>query len=416
MEKKVLENGLRVVYLPIEGAYSASVGIWVSAGSRNEVKSEQGISHFIEHMLFKGTARRSSKAISEEMDLLGGGLNAYTTKESTRYYAQTLAENAMAAMDILCDMLISPLLDPDELERERGVIIDEMAMYEDSGEDVAHDALCAAVWPDSPLGRPICGAAETVSSFSADDLRKYMEKHYTPERMVVVVAGDFDRTGMEALLEKTLGTLKRGGKAEEFDKPAFTPSLALTKKRFEQTSLALAMPGIPSGDPKRYAMMVLNFIVGGGTSSRLFQRLREELGLAYSVYSSHTASTGAGLFTVSASFSADQQERVLAEINEVLKGLANGVTEEEFDRARAQIKASNIMGLETVAAQASFAGHSELFEGRQITSEEILENLNALTRGDIDRLASEILGNPARALSVAGNTKGRSFYTPFLKV
>ncbi|MDD2363126.1 MAG: pitrilysin family protein [Oscillospiraceae bacterium] len=414
MEKQILENGLCIVYLPIEGAYSASVGIWVSAGSRHENIHEQGISHFIEHMLFKGTATRSSKDISEEMDSLGGGINAYTTKEYTRYYAQTLAENAVSAMDILCDMLLNPLIDPDELERERGVILDEMAMYEDSGEDVANEALYAAVWPNSPLGRPICGIKKTVSGFTSDDLRGYIRNNYTPERMIAVVAGSFDRDGMDTLIQNTLGSVKSGGNLPKLDVPEFIPSLALTKKRFEQTSLAIAMPGLPSEDKRRYAMMVLNFIVGGGASSRLFQRLREELGLAYSVYSSHSASKGTGLFTVLASFSADRQERVLTEINNVLKGLLDGVTEEEFDRARAQIKASNIMGLETVAARASFAGHNELFEGRQITSEEILDNLNSLTRSDIDMLAADVIGNPARALSVAGNTKSRSFYKGLL--
>ncbi len=416
MEKKVFENGLRVLYLPIEGSHSASVGIWVAAGSRHESLKEQGISHFIEHMLFKGTTSRSSRAISEEMDMLGGGLNAYTAKEYTRYYAQTLAENAVRALDILCDMIMNPLFEIDELERERGVILDEMAMYEDSGEDVAHEALCAAVWPDASLGRPICGIAETVSSFTSDDLRSYIKTHYTPERMVAVVAGDFDSNGIDALLHRTLGTLPRGSGAVPFDIPRFTPSLALTKKRFEQTSLSLAMPGLPSGDPRRYSMRLLNFIVGGGASSRLFQRLREELGLAYSVYSSYSSSSGTGLFTVSASFSADQQECVLMEINSVLDKLVSGVTEEEFDRARAQIKASNIMGLETVAAQATFAGHNELFQGRQITREEILQSLNALTRSDVNKLASDILGSKKRALSVAGNTKQRSFYTPFLTV
>lgn len=413
-EKIVLDNGLRILYLPIDGALSASVAVWVAAGSRHEKTEEQGISHFIEHMLFKGTTRRTSREISEEMDFLGGGLNAYTAREYTRYYAQTLAENAVPTLDIICDMLMNPLLDKDELERERGVILDEMAMYEDSGEDVVHDALCAAVWPGSPLGRPICGVAKTVSSFTSDDLRNYIKTHYTPERMIAVVAGGFDRNGIDSLIQKTLGALPPGKGADGFVAPEFTPSLALTKKRFEQTSLSLAMPGLPAGDPRRYAMMVFNFIVGGGASSRLFQRLREELGLAYSVYSSHSSSTGVGLFTVTASFSADRQEQVLSEINSVLKGLESGVTAEEFDRALAQIKASSIMGLETVAAKASFAGHNELFEGRQITSEEMLQNLNALTRSDIDSLAHDILSESKRALSVAGNVKKRSFYTSFL--
>lgn len=414
MEKLVLENGLRILLLPMEGARSASVGVWVAAGSRHETEREQGICHFIEHMLFKGTVNRSARAISEETDMLGSSTNAYTAKEYTRFYAQTLAENAAATLDILCDMLMNPRLDPDELELERGVILDEMAMYDDSGEDVAQEKLFASVWPHSSLGRPICGVTETVSSLKAEDLRAYMRKNYTPERMLAVVGGGFDREAVLTLLNRTLGTLPRGGGIPSSDKPIFTPSLTLTKKTFEQTSLTLAMPGLASGDPRRYAMMLLNFIAGGGASSRLFQRLREELGLAYSVYSSNYAGVGAGVFLVAASFSADQQKRVLTEINAVLDGVAQGVTDEEFARALAQVKASHILGLETVAAQASWAGHNELYEGRQIDSSEALAHLDALTREDVNVLAADIIGCKDRALSVAGDTKSRAFYTPFL--
>lgn len=410
VEKRVLENGLRILLLPLEGARSASVGIWVAAGPRNETAREQGVSHFIEHMLFKGTGRRTARGISEEMDRLGGSLNAYTAREYTRYYAQTLSENAAEAMDILCDMLTDPLLAPAETELERGVILDEMAMYEDSGEDVAHDALCAKVWPDSPLGRPICGVEETVSALTAADLREYMRRQYTPERMIAVAAGGFDREAVIALLERTLGRLPRGAGIPEPETPAFHTGLALTRKEFEQTSLVLGMPGLPLGHPDRYAMMVLNFIAGGGASSRLFLRLREELGLAYSVYSAHTALRGTGMFVVSASFSADQQQRVLSEIRGVLDGLTHGVTAEEFERALAQIKASHIMGMETVAARASFAGYNELYEGRQVESDEVLRRLDALAREDVNRLAREMLGNPARALSVAGDAKEPAFY------
>lgn len=414
LEKRALENGLRIIYLQIPGAHSASVGVWVAAGSRHETRKEQGISHFIEHMLFKGTTNRTSREISEQMDFLGGELNAYTSKEYTRYYAHTLSENAVKAMDIICDMIQNPLLDKDELERERLVILDEMAMYQDSGEEVAFEKLCASVWPGSSLGQPIIGVLETVSSFTAGDLRNYMDTRYTPDRMVVVAAGSFDRDGMDELLERTFGKMKPGNKKLVFEKPVFHPSIALTEKRFEQTSLSIAVPGLPKGDLRKYAMMVLNFIIGGGASSRLYRRLREELGLAYSVYSNHSSSTGAGLFAVFASFSSDRQEQVLTEISKLLQNVAKGVTAEEFERARAQIKANSIIALETVAAKASFAGQNELFEGRQITSREVLENLNKLTLDQVNELSAEIFGGGRRALSVAGSIRERSFYQPFV--
>lgn len=240
---------------------------------------------------------------------------------------------------------------------------------------------------------------------------------YTPDKMIVVVAGDYDRDGIHRLVGDTLGRLERGrDTVPTEDAPDFTPSLTLTKKRFEQTSMAFAVPGLHAGDPRRYAMMVLNFIVGGGSSSRLFQRLREELGLTYSIYSSHTAALDAGIFTVLASFSSDSQDTVLKEITEILEQISHGVTDEEFERARAQVKASATMGLETVSAKATFLGHSELFEGREITCDEMLENLNRLTREDVDRLAAEILGGNKRALSVAGKVKKRAFYAPFVGI
>ena len=303
LEKLTLDNGLRVLLLPVEGALSASVGVWVEAGARYEPADKQGISHFVEHMAFKGTHTRTARQISEEMDLLGGGMNAYTTKEYTRFYAQTLAENARPAMELLADMLLHSRMAAEDVEVERGVILEEMAMYEDAGEDVAHEALCGAVWPRSPLGRPICGTRKTVESIQPGDLLRYVAEEYAPGRMVAVAAGGYNREEMLACIDSTLGGLKPGAPRPTADAPAFTPGVVLRKKKFEQVSLELAVPGLPFGEEEksqRYALMLFNFIAGGGASSRLFLRLREELGLAYSIYSTHYASKGAGLFTVSA--------------------------------------------------------------------------------------------------------------------
>ncbi len=413
LEKQVLENGLKILLLPIAGARSASVGVWIAAGSRFESSAKQGISHFVEHMLFKGTDTRSARDISEQMDKLGGNLNAYTTKEYTRYYAQTLSESAVETMELLADMLLHSRMEDEAVELERGVILDEMSMYEDVGEEVAHEQLCGAIWPDSPLGRPICGTRESVAAITAEELRRYVRENYTPERMLVVLAGGFDRQALLHTIRSTLGALPRGAGCPAADSPIFTPSLSLCAKDFEQVSLELAFPGIPRGDERRYALLLFNFIVGGGASSRLFQRLREELGLAYSIYSSHYAAEGAGVFTIAAATSPDQQETVLREIHAVLDGLRNGVTEEEFLRARAQVKASHIMGLETIEAQASYAGRNELLLGRDVPSDEVLDALDALTVEDVNRLAAELLGGGQAALSVVGAVRDRAFYTPY---
>ena len=418
LEKLRLDNGLRVLLLPVEGALSASVGVWIEAGSRYEAAAKQGISHFVEHMTFKGTAARTARQISEEMDLLGGGMNAYTTKEYTRFYAQTLAENARPAMELLTDMLLHSRMAAEDVELERGVILEEMAMYEDAGEDLAHEALCGAIWPDSPLGRPICGTRETVSAITPQDLLQYVAEEYTPGRMVAVAAGGYNREDMLDCLQSTLGRLKPGAPCPAADTPAFTPGVVLRKKKFEQVSLELAVPGIPSGAEDgdlRYALLLFNFIAGGGASSRLFLRLREELGLAYSVYSTHYASKGAGLFTVSAAVSPKQQFRVLGEIRDILAGLAQGIGEEEFLRARAQIKSSFILGLETVAARATYVGRNELLEGRSIRETEVLSALDQLEPRDIERLAARLLQNASWALSAAGKVESKEMYLPFLQ-
>ncbi len=418
LEKLRLDNGLRVLLLPVEGALSASVGVWIEAGSRYEAAAKQGISHFVEHMTFKGTAARTARQISEEMDLLGGGMNAYTTKEYTRFYAQTLAENARPAMELLTDMLLHSRMAAEDVELERGVILEEMAMYEDAGEDLAHEALCGAIWPDSPLGRPICGTRETVSAITPQDLLQYVAEEYTPGRMVAVAAGGYNREDMLDCLQSTLGRLKPGAPCPAADTPAFTPGVVLRKKKFEQVSLELAVPGIPSGAEDgdlRYALLLFNFIAGGGASSRLFLRLREELGLAYSVYSTHYASKGAGLFTVSAAVSPKQQFRVLGEIRDILAGLAQGIGEEEFLRARAQIKSSFILGLETVAARATYVGRNELLEGRSIRETEVLSALDQLEPRDIERLAARLLQNASWALSAAGKVESKEMYLPFIQ-
>ncbi len=418
LEKLRLDNGLRVLLLPVEGALSASVGVWIEAGSRYEAAAKQGISHFVEHMTFKGTAARTARQISEEMDLLGGGMNAYTTKEYTRFYAQTLAENARPAMELLADMLLHSRMEAEDVDLERGVILEEMAMYEDAGEDLAHEALCGAIWPDSPLGRPICGTRETVSAITPQDLLQYVAEEYTPGRMVAVAAGGYNREDILDCLQSTLGRLKPGAPRPAADTPAFTPGVVLRKKKFEQVSLELAVPGIPSGVEDgdfRYALLLFNFIAGGGASSRLFLRLREELGLAYSVYSTHYASKGAGLFTVSAAVSPKQQFRVLGEIRDILAGLAQGIGEEEFLRARAQIKSSFILGLETVAARATYVGRNELLEGRSIRETEVLSALDRLEPRDIERLAARLLQNASWALSAAGKVESKEMYLPFIQ-
>lgn len=410
-ENLTLDNGARILLLPDREARSVSASLWVTAGSVWEQPEEQGVSHFIEHMVFKGTARRSARDISEEMDRLGGGINAYTARECTRYYAQTLKENAGAVLDLLCDIVLHPRLDEADMELERRVILEEMAMYEDNGEEVAHEALCASLWPDSPLGRAICGTVETVSALTVGDLRRYRDRHYAPGRLLAVVAGGFDREEVLERLHRELGVLPAKETPPPAPPPVYRPGLILRKRDFEQTAVELAVPGLPRGDDQRFAMMLFNFIVGGGASSRLFQRVREERGLAYSVYSASESFGGAGLFTVSALTSPERQLEVLREIRAVLDGFSYGVGREEVDRARAQVKASYILGLETVEARAAYEGRSALFHAGETSPDEVLARLDALNPSDIDALAARLLAPEKMGLAVAGPVEGAEVYT-----
>ena len=409
-EKLTLKNGARILLLPEEGAHSVSASLWVTAGSAWEQPEEQGVSHFIEHMAFKGTFRRSAREISEEMDRLGGGMNAYTARECTRYYAQTLKENAGRVLDLLCDIVLHPRLDSADLELERRVILEEMAMYEDSGEEVAHEALCASVWPGSPFGRPICGTKDTVSAMTVDDLRRYRERHYAPSRLLAVVAGGFDRREVVDLLERELGSLPPAQDPEPPAPPVFQPCLVLRKRDFQQAAVELAMPGLPRGDERRFAMMLFSFIVGGGSSSRLFQKVREEKGLAYSIYSAAESFPGAGMFTVSALASPKHHLEVIREIRDVLTGFSAGISRDELDRARAQVKASYILGLETVEARASYEGRTALFHAAELSPDEVLERLDALELDDIDALAAQVLVPEKTALAAAGRVKPSKAY------
>lgn len=414
MEKIVGPNGLRILLYPIEGAHSASVGVWVYAGSRYENTDKQGISHFVEHMLFKGTETRTARQISEEMDNLGGGMNAYTTKEYTRFYAQTLPENSVGALELIGDMLLHSRMDAHETELERRVILDEMAMYEDEGEDLAHELLCAGVWPDSPLGRPIIGTKETVAAIRPDDLLAYVRENYTPERLVVVVAGCFDRAAVLDAAQRLWDRCPRGTGIPAADTPAFTPGVFLRRKKFEQLSLEWAVPGLALGDEGRYALMLFNFLLGGGASSRLFQRVREQLGLVYSIYSTHYASRGAGLMTVGASMTPANQQPVLDEVRRCLEELADGAGEEEFRRAKVQVKASFILGLETVAAQASYIGRSELMENRVPSVDEEIARIDAVTPDEVNALAERLLTGGVQALSGAGPVAAKKIYIPYI--
>lgn len=410
MERKTLPNGLTVVFEPISFFRSASFGIWVRCGSQYEGAEENGASHFIEHMVFKGTKDLSAMDIAVKTDLFGGQVNAYTTKEYTCFYAHTLSTHAPEAFEMLCDMVANPRFDERDVETERGVILDEIAMYEDSADDVAADLLYAGVWPGMPLSRPILGTAKTVSALTASQLRAFHREHYTPNHLVVSVCGHFDRAAFWEIIQRHFGGQAPGAPALVPECGAWTPCLSLREKDFEQTALLFGLPGLPMGDEGRFALAVFSNIAGANASSRLFQRLREELGLVYSVYSYHAAHAGAGIFGVALTVTPDCEEQAIEETLRILRGMKDSLTQEELTRSKEQLKAGLVMNGEGISARCGNAARGLLLEGHIRTEDELIGIVDGMTLEQVAQAAEQALDFQQLALSAAGRVKSKEIY------
>ncbi|MCI8497311.1 MAG: insulinase family protein [Clostridiales bacterium] len=410
MEKIKLKSGLTIIMEQAPFFKTASFGVWIRSGSRYETAQNTGISHFIEHMLFKGTSTRSALDIAVTSDTFGGQLNAYTSKEYTCVYSRTLHTHFAQAFEMICDMITHPRLDPADIETERGIIREEIAMYEDSAEEVAADLLYGGVWLQSGLGRPILGDPSTVGAFTREDMTDYREYTYTPENMVVSVCGRFDREELLDIAGRYFP--KPSGKEPLFvSAPSYTPCIRVREKDFEQTSVVLGFPGLAVGDERRFALSVLNNLLGGGSSSRLNQRIREELGLAYSVYSYSILHMGAGLFGVSAATSPETEEQALLEMLKILRELPHTIREEEVCRVKEQIMASLAMGMEGIASRASHNGRSELLEGQIPTDDDLLQKVRQVTVEDVREMAKELTRFDSMSIAAVGRIKNEDYYT-----
>lgn len=403
MEKFTLKNGLTVLVEAMPYLRSASIGVWVKAGSMLESPEENGLSHFMEHMAFKGTKKRSARQIAEEMDAIGGHLNASTSKLCTNYYAKVIDEDLPLAADILADIVCNPSLDPAETDKERGVVLEEIAMVEDSPEDVVYDLLAEAVFGAQSLGQTILGPAERISAYTSDDLRAFRKRHYGPKNAVVAVAGNVEMASLKELMEEKFGAWQ-GAEGENFPESVAidAPRKLYRDKDTEQVHLCLSFRGSKMGSQDIYPMAVLNNVLGGGMSSRLFQRIREELGMAYSVYSGPSNYPGCGEFTIYAATSPKHAKMVLEQTDiEIEKLLASGMTEKEFTQAKAQLKGSFILGLESAYNRMSALGHNQILLGRSIPPEETIAAIDRVTPDAVSELAARIFGGP-RAYAVVG--------------
>lgn len=404
MKKIKLSNGLRVVMEQIPTCRSVSFGIWIKTGSRNETPEVNGITHFIEHMMFKGTERFDARAIAEQFDAIGGNVNAFTAKEYTCYYAKVLDEHLPIAVDVLSDMFFNSKLDPEELAKEKNVILEEIAMYEDTPDDLVHDLMSQAAYGDHPLAYPILGTKERLERMDSGSLRAYMDRHYTIENTVIALAGNIDESQVIELLERHFGAFRNSGQNLSLTVPEFHDGVIFRKKKTEQNHICLSFPGSSISDDLQYAMILLNNAIGGGMSSRLFQEIREKRGLAYSVYSYHSSHADSGMFTIYAGTAPKQTAAVLDLTKEMLSDLAvNGMKEDELRKGKEQLKGSLILSLESTGSRMNRLGKNELMLGRHYTLDEMIQRIERVSMEDIDKVLDRMFSVPF-ALAMVGTT------------
>ena len=410
--KAVLDNGIRIVTQEMLDHRSVSLGIWVENGSRHEARHENGISHFIEHLLFKGTEQRTAAQIAEEMDAVGGVLNAFTSKEHTCYYAKVLDEDLPLAIDLLTDIFLHSNFDGEEIERERSVILQEISQAEDTPDDYIHDLFSLDFFKDHPLARPICGSVETVNSFRRQDFLTFFKSRYRPRRVVVAAAGHLRHDQLVQAFSERLGFVSdsvydgRSSSQDDAGAPEMGSGIFQHAKSLEQVHLCLGMPGVHQTHPQRYTAYVLNTLLGGGMSSRLFQEIREKRGKAYSVYSFSSAYKDVGYVGVYAGTSLEWVEEVVELILKELKQLAAGdIKDEEIRRTQGQLVGSMMLGLESTDSWMSHIARNEIYFGEPITTDEICRGVRAVSRDAVVDLASTLFGSQGIALSLLGDFK-----------
>lgn len=401
--RTTLPNGLRVLTEAMPAVRSATVGIWADVGSSVESRERRGISHLVEHMLFKGTQRRTARQIAETMDGVGGDLNAFTDKETTCYYAKVIDRHIPLALDVLADMFVHSIFDPQELSKEQKVVLEEIKMYEDSPDDLIHDVFLQTMWRGSSLGEPTIGFADTVVQITPDDLRAHMRAHYAPNSVVVAAAGNVEHERFVELVSEQLSTFEGTCILPEPERPAATPATNVRYKDSEQAYVVVGTRGIDVRDERRYALSLLDTVLGGGMSSRLFQEIREKRGLVYSVYSFQAAYRAAGLFGVYAGTSPSNVQSCIDLIVEQFARICSApIDEREFQLAKEHIKGNLTLSLESTSSRMIRLGRNEFAFGRNVTAEEIERRIDAVTATEVQELASELLVDENLGLCIIG--------------
>jgi predicted Zn-dependent peptidase len=409
VRRTVLPGGLRVVTETVPTVRSVTFGVWVGVGSRDESAGQAGCSHYLEHLLFKGTERRSALEISSTIDALGGEMNAFTAKEYTCFYARVLDADLPVAVDVICDMITSAVVQADDVDNERGVILEEIAMSDDDPSDLVHDSFAQAVFGDTPLGRSILGTAGAIETLSRTTINNYYRRHYRPENMVVAAAGNLDHGEVVRLVRRAFASAGALADTAAVPVPARVggrprrrePGVHVQNRATEQANFVLGVPGMSRVDDRRFALGVLNAVLGGGMSSRLFQEVREKRGLAYSVYSYHAQYADTGLFGVYAGCQPDKVDQVLALVRAELGKVAEGgISADELSRGAGQLRGALVLGLEDTGSRMSRIGKSELVYGELLGVGDLLSRIDAVTLADV-RAVAQMLATPP-TLAVIG--------------
>jgi predicted Zn-dependent peptidase len=410
IQKEVLSNGLVVITETMPYVRSVSVGIWVRNGSRCEVPGQNGLAHFIEHMVFKGTERRTAEAIAREMDSVGGMLDAFTSKEQICFNAKVLDEHLPIAFDVLADLVLRPKFDSDDVKKERQVVLEEIKMDLDNPEYLLHDLFTRGFWPEHPLGRPILGTPETVNQFSREALRSRFREWFAPDHLVITAAGNVTHEQLVKLVQPEFGALTASGAPDHLTAPQTRAPIHLEPKRdLEQIHLCIGVPSFPLAHERRFGLAVLNNLLGGGMSSRLFQNIREKQGLAYAVFSEITPYSDAGMLTVYAGTAKETIGKVVDLTIAEFRALKESpVSEEELLRAKNHLKGSLMLSLESSSSRMSNLARQELYFGHFFSLDEILASIDAVTREEVQSLAREFFQPEQISATVLGPLNGFS--------
>ena len=417
IRRETFANGLRLVTEAMPHVRSVSIGVWLARGSRHEPLEHAGIAHFVEHMLFKGTPTRSAEDIAQQVDSIGGQLDAFTSKEYAGYYVKVLDEHLPLAVDVLADLVSHPLFAPEDIEREQKVVLEEIKMVEDTPDDLVHEIFAQSYWSGHPLGRPILGTPESVSALNQPTLQHYFKDTYVASNFVVVAVGNLDHDAVKALVEEKLGATPASGHSPADSVPVVQPSIEVRHKDLEQSHVCFGTVALPQNHPDRYAAYALNTVLGGSMSSRLFQNVRERRGLAYAVFSSLSAYQDVGTLSIYAGCGndavAELVDVVVAEIRQMRR---HALPADELRRAKDHLKGSLMLNLESTSSRMSHHARQEIYRDRADTLDEMLIAIEHVVAEDVQRLAAQFFDGQPLAVTVLGDVNGLAITAEQLRV